>query len=538
MAPWKPTGLRLAGPHVEERARFFPIESPSPGERGRLLITLYRASRVHTLSPIGGGEWILVDERHVQRVGSGDPPAADRTVDLPGTTIVPGFIDAHVHLSGTGLVLDGLDLSQAGSRGALLEATRNHLETHGGRLLGIGMDEARWSDPTYPSLDDLDALSAEPVVLLRVDGYLSLVNTATLKSSGALELEGVERDAMGEPTGVVRGEANAHLQRWYFESLSDLEIRDAHLRATRLASERGVTCVHEMAIPDKRGRRDHEVLMAMRTEFPVEVIMYIADRDVPYVIGRGLPTIGGDLFLDGSIGARTAALLDPYQGEQGRGDLAYDDDELAEFAHNAHLAGLQVGMHVIGDAAIEQALRVWERVYQALGSRDRRHFRARRHRLEHFEMASPERVERAAALGLAISIQPSFDAAWGHQGGMYEQRLGAQRARTMNPFRTMVERGLEVGGGSDSPVTPLDPMLGIWALENHHDPAQRMSREEAVRLFTIGAARLAHLEKRGRLEPGASADFGAYEADPLGVPDVRDLRPILTVSRGREVHAR
>jgi predicted amidohydrolase YtcJ len=153
-------------------------------------------------------------------------------------------------------------------------------------------------------------------------------------------------------------------------------------------------------------------------------------------------------------------------------------------------------------------------------------------------MASTDRVERAAALGLAISIQPGFDATWGHEGGMYEQRLGADRARTMNPFRTMVERGLEVGGGSDSPVTPLDPMLGIWALENHHDPAQRMSRDESVRLFTIGAARLAHLEKRGRLEPGASADFAAYEADPLAVPDPRELRPVLTVSRGREVHSR
>jgi predicted amidohydrolase YtcJ len=296
--------------------------------------------------------------------------------------------------------------------------------------------------------------------------------------------------------------------------------------------------VHEMAIPDKRGRRDHEVLMAMRSEFPVEVIVYIADRDMPYVIGRGLSTIGGDLFLDGSIGARTAALLEPYEGEEGRGELAYDDDDLAEFTHNAHLAGLQVGMHVIGDAAIEQALRVWERVYQSLDSRNRRHFRARRHRLEHFEMASTQAVERAAALGLAISIQPSFDATWGHEGGMYEQRLGPQRARPMNPFRTIVERGLEVGGGSDSPVTPLDPMLGIFALENHHDPLQRMSREEAIRLYTIGAARLAHLEKRGRLDPGASADFAAFEADPFSVPDVRELRPVLTVSRGREVYSR
>lgn len=499
--------------------------------------TLYRASRIHTLSPAGGGEWVLVDERHVERVGAGEPPSADRTVDLPGATVLPGFIDAHVHLTGTGTAQGGLDLSGAGSREELLAAVREHLAARPGRLLAPGLDESSWPEPSFPSLPELDGLSEEPLVLVRVDGYLSLANTAALAATGALEQEGAERDAGGRPTGLLRGEANARVQRWHFESLSDLEIRDAHLRATGLAASRGVTCVHEMAIPDKRGFRDVEVLLAMRSDLPVEVAVYVAVRDPSYVIARGLATIGGDLFLDGSLGARTAALLDPYADGEGSGELAYGDDELAEFLHNAHLAGLQTGLHVIGDAAIEQALRVWERVYAALDTRSRRHFRARRHRLEHFEMSSPQRVERAAALGLAISVQPSFDAAWGQQGGMYERRLGTARARGMNPFRTMMERGLEVGAGSDTPVTPLDPMLGIWALEAHHDPGQRMGREEAVRLFTVGAARLAHLEKRGRLEPGSSADFAAYEADPLDVADVRELRPVLTVSRGREVHA-
>jgi predicted amidohydrolase YtcJ len=290
-----------------------------------------------------------------------------------------------------------------------------------------------------------------------------------------------------------------------------------------------------MAIPDKRGRRDVEVLLAQGEDLPVDLVTYIADRDIPYVMDLALPRIGGDLFLDGSIGARTAALSSPYADADHNGDLAYEDDLLAEFLHNAHLAGLQTGLHVIGDAAIEQALRVWDRVYSSLDSRGRRHFRARRHRLEHFEMASEAQVERAAGLGLAISIQPAFDALWGHEGGMYEGRLGQDRAWAMNPFRTVMARGMEIGAGSDTPVTPLDPMLGIWALENHHDPAQRLSRTEAVRMYTVGAGRLAHLEKKGRLEPGAAADLAAYEPDPFEVVDVRDLRPVLTVSRGREV---
>jgi predicted amidohydrolase YtcJ len=195
-------------------------------------------------------------------------------------------------------------------------------------------------------------------------------------------------------------------------------------------------------------------------------------------------------------------------------------------------------MHVIGDAAIEQAVSCWERVYGALDTRARRHFRARRHRLEHFEMSSDRQIERAAMLGLAVSVQPSFDALWGHPGGMYEQRLGEKRARDMNPFSTLLSRGIEVGAGSDSPVTPLDPWAGIGALESHHEPSQRLSRLEAFRLYTAGSARLANLDdKKGRLEPGAQADFACYEVDPL-TASIDDLRPVLTVSLGREVYAR
>jgi predicted amidohydrolase YtcJ len=294
-----------------------------------------------------------------------------------------------------------------------------------------------------------------------------------------------------------------------------------------------------MAMPATHGRREVEVLMEHREHLPVEVVVYVGEKDIPWVMDLGLECLGGDLPLDGSIGARTAAVLEPYADGGGTGVLYERDDDLAECFHNAHLAGLQVAVHAIGDAAIEQALRVWERVYRALDSRQRRHFRARRHRVEHFEMPSPNQVERAAALGLAISVQPAFDAEWGHPGALYEQRLGPERAARMNPFGLMLSRGLEVGAGSDSPVTPLDPMYGIWALETHHDPTQRLSREEAVRLFTVGGARLAHLEeKKGELAPGTHADFAAYEADPLAVEDVRGLRPALTVSRGREVFAR
>lgn len=500
---------------------------------------LYRASRVRTLSRPATGEWLLVDGRHVQRVGSGPPPEADRVVELPGATILPGFVDAHVHLTGTGLSMVGLPIERARSAEDLLGLVAEELTHAPTRIFAHGFDESTWPTRRLPALPELDALSDVPIVLVRADGHISLANTPALAASGVLRHDGVERDADGRPTGVLVGEANAHAQRWFHESLTDHDLRELQLEAAALAASRGVTCVHEMAIPAQRGRREVEVLLGHRERLPLDVVVYVADTEIPWLVDLGIETMGGDLNVDGSIGARTAAVAGAYVDADGDGVLYQDAEMLTEVFHNAHLAGMQIGVHAIGDRAIAQILSVWERIHASLDSRGRRHFRARRHRIEHFEMAGPAEVERAAILGLAISVQPAFDAAWGHPGGLYEQRLGEERAARMNPFGTMLGRGLEVGAGSDSPITDLDPIAGILALERHHDPAQRITREEAVHLFTVGAARLANDEgKKGSLHPGAHADFAAYDEDLLTAADPTGIRPILTVSRGREVFAR
>ncbi|MFL5799822.1 MAG: amidohydrolase [Actinomycetota bacterium] len=500
--------------------------------------TLYRAGRVHTLSHPATGEWVLVDERHVERVGAGDPPDADRVVELPGTTIVPGFVDAHVHLTGTGIHETGPPVDAARSAAALLETLREAAAEHDRPLLVHGFDETTWDRPELPTLDQVGEVSPVPLVAVRADGHLCLANRAAIDAAAVSDLPGFERGPEEVPTGVLRREANWAMQRWYHEQLGDHQVQELQLQAASLAASRGVTSVHEMAIPTSRGPRDFEVLMGHRTQLPVDVVPFVASMEIPYVMDFGLPRIGGDLSLDGSIGARTAHLRDPYADGEGAGVGYLDDEDLTEFFHNAHLAGLQVAVHAIGDAAIEQALSSWDRVYGALDSRGRRHFRARRHRIEHFEMPTPAQVERAANLGLAISVQPGFDAAWGQSGAMYEQRLGLDRASRMNPFRTLLARGMSLGAGSDSPVTPLDPMAGIAAVEGHHEAFERLGRDEAIRLFTRGGSLIANLEdKKGALEPGMQADFAAYDDDPFDVQSVEGLRPVLTVSLGREVYA-
>jgi len=500
--------------------------------------TLFRASRVHTFSMPRMGEWVLVDDRHVQRVGAGDPPEADRIVELPGATIVPGMIDAHVHLTGTGVHHRAPGLGEARSAAELLERVRAVVAEHEGPVVVHGYDESAWRDPAVPTLADLDAAFDRPVAIVRVDGHASLANTAALHGAGVLERSGVERDDGGALTGRLTEEANAALQRWFAMHLAEGDVEELQLAAASLAVSHGITTVHEMSMVHERGIRDLEVLLRHRSRLPLDVVTYVATTDLPQVIDLGLPRVGGDLPVDGSIGARTAFLSEPYRDGPGVGVRYFEDDALAEFFHDAHLAGLQVGVHAIGDAAIELVVATWERVYQALDSRGRRHFRARRHRIEHFEMATGPMLERAAALGLGISVQPTFDAEWGSGGGLYEQRLGPERAAGMNPFRDLIARGLEVGAGSDTPITTVDPLVGIVALETHHDPAQRLSREEAFRLYTMGSARLAGQEdKKGSLEPGKHADLAAYDLDPLEADSLAGVRPILTVSLGREVYS-
>ncbi len=493
---------------------------------------------MYTLSYPEAGEWLLADERHVQRVGSGEPPNADRVVDLPGATIIPGFIDTHAHLTGTGLAIANEEVEQIRSAAELLALACRRASDRRGIVFIQGFDETRWDDPHLPTLEQLDAVTSGPLVIRRTDGHIALANSAAIRLAELEDTPGLERDAEGNATGRVTREANTRLGRASALAMNDHDVQELQLRAAAVAASRGVTCVHEMSMPNELGLRDLEVFLGHRTRLPVDSLPIIATMDIPQAIDLRMEAIGGDLPADGSIGARTAALQAPYADGDGVGVAYFTDDELAQFFHGGYMAGLQVGVHAIGDRAIDQVLTAWERVYGSLDSRGRRHFRARRHRVEHFEMPSEGQIERAAMLGLAISVQPTFDAFWGGPGGLYEIGLGPERAHDMNPFRAMLDRGIELGAGSDSPVTPLDPMLWVDAFEHHHDPHQRLSRKEAIRVSTIGSARVGHLEeKKGALEPGMHADFSAYEADPMNAGSVLGLRPILTVSLGREVFA-
>ena len=271
---------------------------------------------------------------------------------------------------------------------------------------------------------------------------------------------------------------------------------------------------------------------------PVDVVPVVATTDLGTAIGNGLGSIGGDLPVDGSIGARTAWMHEPYaDGSTGVGYFA--DDELAEFFHGGHGAGLQVGVHAIGDRAIDQVLAAWERVYHALDSRERRHFRARRHRVEHFEVVSPSQIERAAMLGLAASVQPAFDATWGGHGGLYEQRLGA-RARGGHepvpddggPWRRGRRRIRRTDHRARPDARDRCPRTTITTRPSDSRGARRSGCTPSDRL---GSA--TRRPRRACSPPGCTQTLAAFDADPFATASLEGLRPVLTVSLGREVFA-
>ena len=263
-----------------------------------------------------------------------------------------------------------------------------------------------------------------------------------------------------------------------------------------------------MFVVEWRGWDSAAAFVEIIDPIALRVELFLGTDDIQRVKELGYERIGGDYFLDGSFGSHTAWLRQPYASPPPPGStptgISYRDDEgLYDFFRSAQEAELQVGIHAIGDAAIEQGISTWERVAAAVGIEA---VRAKSHRIEHFECATDDHIERALKLGLIASVQPAFDHYWGGREGLYADRLGAPRALDMNRFRSMLDAGMTVMAGSDSTVTPLDPFLQMASLRNHHVEGERLDGPTALRLHTTDA-----------LSEGARADLALLDRDPLAV---------------------
>lgn len=482
------------------------------------------------VAALGGSREI---EEHCRKLGG-------TVVELGQNAAVPGLHDCHVHMMGTGLNALGIDMFDCASVDDVLDkvAEADRMYPEDKWVFGKRLDESRLKEGRPPTAEELDAVSHRHLVYIIDRGWhYTLVNTHAFTLFGLSEnTPGVRTGADGRITGRLHDEANAKAKMAFFER-QDAASREAAFRYTaQAAAKKGVTTLHAQEGGALFADSDIPILMNMAEDLPVHVVLYWATEDHKPVMAAGLRQWGGDILLDGSIGSRTAAFPAPYSDDPSTsGYLNYSDEKVRGFIVTALQNGLQVAFHAIGQSAVTQAL---DSLEYALGVCP---VNGHRTRIEHFGFPTFDDVERAARLGAVISTQPSFTYLRGGPGTVYNQRLGDARERAGYPLRHFLDAGIIVGGGSDSDVTPINPVLGMHAAVNQAYPENSVTQKEALAMFTIEGAKIAFEEDvKGSLKPGKLGDITVLSGDPTQAPSdrIKDIEVAMTIKGGEIVYRR
>jgi hypothetical protein len=454
-----------------------------------------------------------------------------QVIDLDGAFVAPAFVDAHVHATSSGLLLDGLDLRGCESLANCLEMIeaqvramstaqpgstpqRGSAARPAALVWGHGWDETDWPEHRAPTRAELDAIAGEtPVYLSRIDAHSALVSTALL------DLTPDARGAVGwSDRGPLTMDAHHHARGAARRALDGTQRRASQRAFLRHAAAQGIAAVHECAGPDVSGADDLADLLAVAAEGGLpEVVAYwgeIADPDLATKLG--VAGLAGDLFVDGALGSRTAALREPYADTpHTSGNRYLSVERIAEHLIACTHARIPAGFHAIGDDAVTtlvEGLAVAERAVGAPA------LAACGHRIEHLEMVTEDQARQLARCGVIASVQPMFDACWGGPDGMYAQRLGVDRAAGLNPFAVLAAAGVTLAFGSDSPVTAVDPWATVRAAV-HHRSGLGISPRAAFTAHTRAGWRAAGVRDglTGMLVPGAPATYAVWRAGELRV---------------------
>ncbi|WP_418276854.1 amidohydrolase [Isoptericola jiangsuensis] len=522
--------------------------------------TLYHNGVVHT-SADPFAEAILVDDGVVTWVGAQDTATglaarADDVVDLDGALVTPGFVDAHTRLLDTGLAEESVDLGAATGPGDALDAlaagARALQQAAADRhdvLLAAGWDESRWTERRPPRRDELDAAcDGRPVYAVRADDSGAVVSTSLARLAHLEHLPGWD-----PATGLVTGEAHRAARAAAHDVSAERRTR-AYRTALDRAAAHGVVSVHEMSTPASDTRDGLRELWSLTQDPAAGMPHLVAYRgelcrtdddardvlaDLPFLTG-----IGGALPVDGTLGARTAALRSPYTDlpptsdpHPPTGELHLSAEDVAAHLAACSVAGTQGSFGVTGDRAMDEAVRALGLVAEAHGPSL---LRSGHHRIEHALFVDAPALAALLLYGVALSVQPAFDSTFGGRGGQYETRLGAGRASALSPFADLAGAGVPLAFGSATPVTPVDPWAAVRATLTHDDTTQRISARAAFRAHTRGGWRLAGLDHTGagELRVGAPAHLAVWQAEHLAVqsaegrlsqwnPEARAGQPLL-----------
>jgi len=454
---------------------------------------------------------LLIRDGKVVELSRAPLPCRAPRLEIDEGVVVPAFLDSHVHILELGLqhIFPSFGLAHSLEEVFELLLARRRQADEFGFLIGFNLEPDNLLEKRLPLRRELDRVLADrPILLYRIDGHSASVNTRGLELALKDGIEdGVELDRFRTPTGVLVGKAYEQASRRFKRLLTaELQVAAFH-EACLVAIGKGVLTIGALLGTDEPGDEAPELLAAQQSKLPITTVMFPQTRSIGRARKLGLTRIGGCILIDGSFGSHSAALSEDYSDEPGNvGRLYFTDSELESFLHPANEAGLQTAVHAIGDRAVNQVVSCYEQFLTG---------NPLRHRIEHAELLDDALIERIARLGIVLGVQPAFEHYWGGESGMYQRRLGDRHRRT-NPYRQLLDAGVILAGGSDAPITPVDPVMGILAAVNLPVSEHRVTALEACRMFTDRAAFSLGLESsKGSLTPGHDADFVVLSGNPL-----------------------
>ncbi len=460
--------------------------------------------------------------------------------DARGMLVLPALIDSHAHVLSAARFLYEIEVFPSDCADNLLELIQASPNSQGGFILAGRLNANRWTADErakiQPALES--AFPNTPCLVKSVEQHSCYVNGCAWNSldvAGVAMRTGVSPDdteAM-QATGRIHGALYEELTVPLYDTFTLDQRREALTRFLDGLPRLGVGGVHALVGYGSDVAADIRLTMEVAaSRDDIDLTVWPRTQNIQLVKELGLPRIGGCILLDGAIGARTAALLRPYDDDSSNsGVLYFTQDEFTRFADDCASAGLQLCVHAIGDAAIEQGLVAYETIAP------KHDLHSLRPRIDHWCLATPEQCARAAKLGVASGMQPVFDYYWGGKEGAYYSAL-TDRAVSANALTTALGSGMRIGGGSDAPITPLDPRLGIHAACNNTNHAESLSFDEAVELFTRGSASLSRDEDvKGALAVGYDADIAVFPGK-TDAGNIAQREALLTVHAGKVVYRR
>ncbi len=495
-----------------------------------------RQSRVEAISITNGRVTATGSSRDLLRLKA----ASTNSVDLHGLVGVPGLADSHVHLLGYGMLLRTLDLSSARSiaeiQTMLAKAASGKLKDQW--MLGRGWDQEKLREHRYPDRSDIDIV-ANPVFFRRICGHVAVANSAALARAGVNENTPdpfggeIERDSSGKPNGILKERAVEIVSRSV--PRDEKEAREALVVASRKLLEQGVTSLH-CIIEDEQEfkalkdlKHQGKIEQTIYAILPMSMLEQVGSMEDEVGVWTNGFRIGGiKLFLDGSLGARTAALGNPYDDAPGSsGMLTISKEQLLSVIDKTRDTGLQLCLHAIGDRAVAMGV---ETLSETLGLVE---CRKSRHRIEHASLVPPGLMRDMAELGLVASVQPRFI----YSDSWAEKRLG-KRISFLYPFKSMLQAGIHLAAGSDSPSDDPSTAEGLWSAVSRPGlpTGENLTLSEALSCYTTGASYASFSENdEGTLEAGKWANMTIVDHDPFeSTPEeLRKLRVVQTIVRGK-----